>query len=459
MMHLLRWRNGLLGALFAALLFASCGSQRQLADSTPAWVTERPAMPGYYLGIASTSKAQHPFNAAEVAKSRALSALAGEISVKVEATSVLNTLQRDARVSQRFEEDIRSSSQEDLEGYELVGVHETDSEVWAYYRLNKATYDRIKAERKSAAVAVAAGFYEAGLAAEQSRDVGSALDRFVRGLSALERYWGEVNWWQNAAGERVAVDQACLIGINRVLNGLRLEASVSEVELGFGTHYRGEVVVQTLLEGGAVPNLPLIARYSRGTLPHRKVVRTNGDGMAAVVIDGFDPGVRRAELRVNIDVDALMPELPGLAVQALIDGLEAPELLVPIRLVEPTVFISGRESAFGGPTRDRALQQALSSALSERGVRITDSEAQADLIIELTSDTQQGGQGQGFHTALLNASIQLMDRNGDLVLHKTMDRVKGVQLSWDAASQAAYTKASMEIRGSFLQEMLESLYQ
>jgi hypothetical protein len=268
-----------------------------------------------------------------------------------------------------------------------------------------------------------------------------------------------VNLWQESGGETVAVDQACLIAINRVLNNLRLEPADPEVVLGFGTHYRGELVVQTLLEGGAVANLPLIARYSRGTLPHRKVVRTNGDGIAVVSIDGFDPGVRQSELRVNIDVDDLMPDLPGLAVQALIEGLEAPELVVPIRLIEPVIYVSGRESAFGSPIRDRALEQALSSALTERGVRVTDSEKQADLIIELESDTQQAGQGQGFHTALLNASIRLMDREGDLILHKTLDRVKGVQLNWEGASQAAYTKATMEIRGTFLQEMMESLYQ
>jgi hypothetical protein len=123
------------------------------------------------------------------------------------------------------------------------------------------------------------------------------------------------------------------------------------------------------------------------------------------------------------------------------------------------VFVSGRESVYGQPARNRALQQALSSALSERGVRITESEGEADLIIELEADTQQGGQGQGFHTALLNASVKLMTVRGDLILQKSLDRVKGVQLNWEGASQAAYSKAGMEIRGSFLQEMMESLYQ
>ena len=436
-----------------------CGGQRELAAAAPPWVQERPAMPGYYLGIASVTKSQYPFNAVEAAKQRALNALAGEISVKVEATSVLNTFQENTRVTQRFEEDIRSSSEEDLEGHELVGTYEGADEVWAYYRLHKATYDRIKAERKNAAIAVAAGFYEAGLQAEQQRDVAGALDRFVRGLAALEKYWGEVNLWQHTGGKQVAVDQACLNGLNRVLNGLRLEANERDVALGFASHYRGDLAVQVLLEGGPVANLPLVARYSRGTLPHRTLVRTNADGMASISLDGFDPGLRRTELRVHIDVDELMPEMPALAVQALIEGLAAPELVVPVELIEPVVFVSGREFVFGQPARTRALQQALSTALSERGVRITEAEGEADLIIELEADTQQGGQGQGFHTALLNASVKLITADGDMILHKSLDRVKGVQLNWEGASQAAYSKAGMEIRGSFLQEMMESLYQ
>lgn len=454
-LNLLIW----IGFACIALAVGGCGGQRELVAAQPAWVTERPAIPGYYVGIASVTKTQHPFNAVEVAKQRALSDLAGEISVKIEASSVLNTLQENTRVSQRFEEDIRSSSEEDLEGYELVGVYEGTDEVWAHYRLHKATYDRIKAERKQAAVAVAAGFYEAGLQAEQQHDVGSALDRFVRGLAALEAYWGEVNLWQDAGGKQIAIDQACLISINRILNGLRIDAAEREVVLSFSSHYRGELTTQVRLNGGPVANLPLVARYSRGTLPHRKEVRTNADGIASVVLDGFDPGIQHAELRVNVDLDELMPELPGLAVQALIDGLEAPQLVVPISLLEPTVCITGREFAYGRPAMDRSLQRALSSALSERGVRVTEVESEADLIIELEANTAQGGQGQGFYTALLTASVKLLAEDGALVLHKTLDRVKGVQLNWEGASQAAYTKAGMEIRGSFLQEMLESLYQ
>lgn len=456
MMQLLRF--GCLNCLIAFLLMG-CGSQRELTAPIPSWVLERPVVPGYYLGIASVTKSQYPYNGPETAQKRALSALASEISVKVEATSVLNTLQRDARVSQQFTEDIRSSSEEDLEGYELVAVYESGEEYWAYYRLHKATYDRIKSERKQAAIAVAAGFYEAGLEAESQRDVGSALDRFVRGLNALEKHWGEVNLWQNSSGTQIAVDQACLIGLNRVLNDLRLESLEREINLSFASHYRGELMVQALLNGGAVMNLPLIGHYSRGTLPHKKSVRTNGDGMAPIVLEGFDAGLIHSEVRVEIDMDALLPDLPGLAVQALIEGLEAPELVVSIRLDQPVVHVSGREYAFGSPSNELALQRSLASALSERGLRITESESDADLFIELEANTSQGGQAQGFHTALLTATVRLLAQNGEVILQKNLERVKGVQLNWNGASQAAYAKAGMEIRGSFLQEMMESLYQ
>lgn len=440
-------------------ILTGCSGLRQVAAPEPEWMTQRPQVPGYYIGIATASKSQHPFNAIEVAKQRALSALAGEISVKVEASSVLNTLQQNDRVNQRFQENISSSSEEDLEGFELVSVFEGELEVAAYYRLNKAAYDQLKAERKRTAIAVAAGFYEAGLEAENSRDVGSALDRYVRGLAALEKHWGEVNLWTGRDGRNLAIDQSCLIGINRILNGLSLESSSREYLLSFQTHYRGEVAIQAMLDGGAVKNLPLICRYTRGTLPHRRGVITNADGMANVVLDGFDAGLRHSELRINIDIDGLLPDLPGLAVQALIEGLEAPELIIPIKLVEPVIYVTGRESTFGSPNQNRALERALTSAVSERGVRVCNAEGEADLIIELESDTQRGGEGQGFHTALLTASVQLLDLNGDVILHKSLDRVKGVQLNWEGASQAAYSKASMEIRGSFLQELMESLYQ
>ena len=142
-----------------ALAAAGCGAKKPAAVALPVWATARPSVPGYYIGIASASKEQHPFDAMDAAKKRALADLATEIRVRVESNSALQTSQHNDLVSQQFRQQISSTSAENLEGYELVGSHEDGREAWVYYRLSRSTWERILAERRAAAAEVAGGFY------------------------------------------------------------------------------------------------------------------------------------------------------------------------------------------------------------------------------------------------------------------------------------------------------------
>jgi hypothetical protein len=90
---------------------------------------------------------------------------------------------------------------------------------------------------------------------------------------------------------------------------------------------------------------------------------------------------------------------------------------------------------------------------------ITHQPAQADATLTISADTRQSGSGQGFYTALLDATLILRDKQGAPVLQRNLERVKGVQTNWDNAAEEAYRKASMEIRGAFLDELLQKLYQ
>lgn len=442
------------------LLVVGCAPQRPAAQPIPTWTQQRPQVPGYYIGVASASKQQYPFDALDMAQKRALSDLAGQISVRVEASSLLETAQRNDQVNEQFSQRIRSSTAEDLAGYELMGTYESKSEAWAYYRLSIATYERIKQERKSAALGVAAGFYHSAEEAVAARDLVTACDRYLRGLEALEPYWGEVNRYQPADGSSgFALDQACLKGLTQVLTGLRLESLDRELVLSFDSHYRGAVVVQARFDGRVVPNLPLAFRYSRGTLPTRREARTDADGMAHLPVDGFEAGVRHAQVIISSPWNVLLPDVATRSSWDLVKGIVTPEITVPVRLIQPVIYIASQESHYGRPSSGKRLADAVAAALTERGMAITHQPNQADATLTISADTRQSGNGQGFYTALLDATLILKDKQGAPVLQRNLERIKGVQTNWDNAAEEAYRKASMEIRGAFLDELLQKLYQ
>lgn len=445
-------------AVLAVLVAAGCGVKKPAAVPLPVWASARPQLPGYYIGIASASKDQHPYDAMDAAKKRALADLATEIRVRVESNSALQTSQHNDLVSQQFRQNISSTSAENLEGYELVGSHEDGNEAWAYYRLSRATWERILAERRAAAAAVAGGFYTSGLSARSARDAVAAVDRCYRCLAALAPFAGESVVWRDAGGAEVALDRACLDAVTSLLAGVALKPAASAVELVPAAGYRGSLDVQVFLDGAAAPNFPVVARYHRGTLPRRVELTTDANGVVAVPLDGFDPGTRATDLRIAVDLERLLPRAGGGVDVPALRNLPPPEVTVPVRLVAPTVAIASTERAFGRPVRTPALTEALRAALSERGCTLTEDVRTADLRISIDSDTREAGSGSGFFTATLDATIVIRGADNAVVLQRNLDRVKGVQLNFEAASAEAYRKAGQELRGSFSDELLKSLY-
>ena len=208
-------RTVLLGGIVALLVgLSACGGTQKWADQ-PDWVAQRPNLSSYYIGVSSASKMQFGADADATAKKRALADMAGQIRVVIESTSILHTTQFQGVAGQNFAERISSASAEDLEEYELVGTYENATDIWAYYRLNKATYERIRNERKMATLEVAGGHWMSAENARTEGRVAAALDFYIRGLETMEAYWGELNEWSTPGGS-VALDRACLDGISTV---------------------------------------------------------------------------------------------------------------------------------------------------------------------------------------------------------------------------------------------------
>jgi hypothetical protein len=258
------------------------------------------------------------------------------------------------------------------------------------------------------------------------------------------------------------VDRACLDGITTLIAGLRLEPAAESLELTFGSGFQADLAIQAFSNDRAVPNLPLSYRYNRGTLPRTGTLTTNPDGLISIPLKGFEPQLTSSNLRVDIRLaDALSDgHLEGAA--AMLEGLALPSVDIPIRITKPSVCIESRESMYGSPLGANRLgvADAVAEALHQQGMQLTESCNEADLLLEIESDTERNGAAPGgFHTAYLNARVRVINnRTGDLVLQKNLDRVKGVQLDWESAGIAAYDKAGREIKGRFVNDLVESLF-
>ena len=157
--------------------------------SRPAWVLARPVDDLDYIGIGSCPKARADYQ--ESAKKNALNDLASEISVRVEGNSLLSSLDSRTRFTETYQSNIRTTSNEQLEGFEMVDSWQDAREYWVYYRLDKSVHARIKAERKEKALAIARDGFGRAQERLAAGDLKGAFDQDLRALIAMKEYWGE----------------------------------------------------------------------------------------------------------------------------------------------------------------------------------------------------------------------------------------------------------------------------
>lgn len=122
----------------------------QGAAAGPAWVGRHPRDSDNYIGIGRADKRIHPEKYREIARVAALAEISLEISVRLRSESVSSSSETGGIAEEAYTRKTSAASANDLTGYRLADVHETDGEFWALYMLDKEEYARIRVDKGKA---------------------------------------------------------------------------------------------------------------------------------------------------------------------------------------------------------------------------------------------------------------------------------------------------------------------
>jgi hypothetical protein len=152
----------------------------------PAWVEKFPHDPGQYIGIGRGDKKNHPREYREMAQSAALAQISREISIRLETESSSRQAEDAGGWREAYSQNIAGSSRNELSGYRLADVYETEGEYWVCYSLDKEKF-RQSLEERARRLADWLGREQAALHSElQARRIQKAMDRFSRIRKAYE---------------------------------------------------------------------------------------------------------------------------------------------------------------------------------------------------------------------------------------------------------------------------------
>ena len=192
-------------------------------------------------------------------------------------------------------------------------------------------------------------------------------------------------------------------------------------------------------------------RYKRSDFPTRGDVVTDANGVAHIVLEKFEPGIKSTLLEVNVDAMSFVKGLPLThPFRQAANGIQSAPLRVRVELAPVELALVVEERAFGKKRDQSVLLPALKQALVEAHIALRNDASQADMVLTVQADARPGGSGQGFTTVYADVVGTVTNRRGETLYTKTLTSVKGIQLDLARATDAAYGKASEEMSDTFV---------
>ncbi|MCB0760702.1 MAG: LPP20 family lipoprotein [Flavobacteriales bacterium] len=446
-------------------ILAGCknlGKTTETVDTNPApsWISDRPILSGYYVGIGSANKFAAPEDFGRVAKDNALNDLASEISVEIQGESFLNTLEVNNYFQEEFISNISTSTKEVLQDYEIVDSWEDGTQYWVYYRLSAARHAENKRIRKEQALSGALEGYKRAKISETEGHVKDALSEYMDALVTLHPYWNEINLAQ-LQGKEVHLDHEIYSSFKSLIRDVQIEPSVTKVVLNEVNHYKTSITLLAHVRGNPAVGYPIKYRvFQPGTFGRYYSVQTNGEGKAEIRIEGLNPRESKGlqlEVISGIDPLELTGENPG-ARRPLMDQVKFSELKLPVDIVWPSMSISSNEMNLGQLMAQPILANALQNALSDQGMRFTQG-GSAEYRVFIQSATTSAGTSQGFHVAHLELTVQIEHvKSHEIVYTWQKSGIKGLQLSFEAAGTEAYKKGAKELSSTITEEIIDAIF-
>ncbi len=456
-------KNYLRIVLFLTLLsLVSCGKKitppPEPTNPKPEWMSKKPMTGLYYVGIGYANK-QNESNYIQIAKKSALEDLISEIKVNVASTSVLQQIDDDESFKEKYESIIKTTAAEEVEEYELMDSWEDGTSYWAYYRLSKQKYKDIKAEKKRKAMVLATDFYDKGLEYESRKEITKAASAYLTALFAMKEYLADADV-VTYKGEEIIISTEVYASIQRVLGKVRIKANDDKIVFEKRSQRAKNIKATVFLNSNdsRVKGFPVSGKFSAGSGVLHERYTTNENGEVTLIIQQFG-GETKQRITLQPDLSVLAEEESKDPLVALItERIKIPQEQIELEVSKPSVYLVFVERILGEDKRTPNLTNKMKNLLSEKGFVFTNDQQRADLLLEISADTEEGGQKGNIFVSHLNLSISVVDNEDkNQIYGVSLDRIKGYSLDYERASREGYAEAIQKIEKETINELISAI--
>jgi hypothetical protein len=337
------------------------------AADEPEWVTKRPNIPLYYIGIGVVRKDRARDEYTGAARNVALNDIAGQITVSVSSDVLRTVLEKNEQLEDEFQSRIRASATADLEGVQVVDTYETDDEYWVYCRLSKADYEERRAEKLNAAVSQAVDLYSRGKTNEQKGNAGQAIGFYAQAFVPIEKYLTEP---LRAEGRSEYLVNDIYSSLRTLLERIDLKTTEGEVNAKIGRPLKKPLEVRAVMKDSATPaaGLPFRFAFTRGSGEHVDFVKTDDAGIARCPVQKITATDRIQVVGATLDLLALAggDQAPPV-VRTVLSSFTPPATRFVLNVTGVDVFVESDESMYGQPLKQNRIEPVTGADRRWRG--------------------------------------------------------------------------------------------
>ncbi len=415
----------------------------------------RPVDKSYYQGIGVAMVNTYTQGHVEDAKKKALNDLTSEISVTVKSTTLMQQVETNSELNDMYQNLTKVSTENDIEGYELVDSWGDEKEYWVYYRLSKSLYKANKMRKLDRAKNVASQFYNSGKQSLRNAEVGRAYQDFVKGLASLRDYIDAEITINTDKGEEYLVDALMseLIALNREL---KILTSVKDLDVRIARPVEEEIETTVWYQSMAV-SIPLKPYFSTGSGDVPNSFKTNVSGKGSFKIQKVTGGQNLQVLEVSPDIEGMTAEEEGMDLMSRLIRLKTgvPSAKINIKATKITAYFESDVQILGKKEQSSSIARNVKQKLSEEAYLFTDDKDKAEVIVKLTYVGKQGEEfplkNKTLFTSFVDMYITVKDgSSGNEVFNKGFSdekgsRAGGYDKAYSAAEEAALERFEKEL--------------
>jgi hypothetical protein len=427
----------------------------------PSWLKSTPFQEGYYTGIGHSVKSGSN-NYVQAAKKSALDDLVSEIKVNVSSTSILNQIEIDKKLSEQYEQIIKTTAADEIEEFELVDAWEDAGNYWVYYRLSIARYRQIKEEQKRNATILGTDYLSKGKQAEKNGERLQAMSFYFQAFRSIEKYLGEAIPVTIESRE-VLLGNEIYASLQSILNKIRVQLSPSQIIMNRRVNQTAQAVVAKAVyvdSSQPVSMLPLYAGFEKGAGDIFPNYKTDNQGQTKILINKIGSKDLEQTVVVKVDIDVLSGTGQSPIYNLVVKTLNVPSDRVVMSVQRPVVYLTSDEKSFGIDKINDQISNKLKNLLVNHGFELTESRSAADLWFDVKSDAEKGSITGSIYVTYLTSVIKVKAiKEGKEIYETTLDRVKGYGLDYDKSSTDAYNKAVETLEREKINELLNTVLQ